>query len=809
MNIVNTECIDMNDIYTRKRKLEIDKPMNRLSYKDIYCFLENNKYFMNSIASKFMDATPESYIYLMEIMKDQLTENNYSYIIKIFVDNCLIYYHDLDSIKNFVMMSAIGQSVKDKIIPIIDYLKAIDRLSFNHDSISKRFNIYSLFDNTGYKYTIITDLCKLIDTYNYPNIVKMKLCIDEFFILNHFNEKITLDVAESLFIILLYYLIKIKPTEEGELLSIFKDIDTHVSKYMKDTHIDIAELYSTKTNPYQQAVLEKDPIDYINSNTIKMNDGWETLAKVFTFVYVYTNTLDDADNVGMLDVRIKPIVNFVTKTTLRKGIEFMEDKINVKELINPVDAIKIEEDGHYDFETVQDDLPKDYVVHSKDITITDVSQIWREVEKINAYIKSCIKALAEFYMQDANPMGCIDLNEKNFVDYVHTEDDGRFRLTVKHFRIYDIEKFENDDHHALDIYLQNLDRVFHNMFFNSKYFVKMECSSDYGLYIYLVSRYTVELDIEEEDNKDLSPDVYKVAYDLKVKAEEIQAFHDNHYETLLKVIGYLNHPNSIAASHVTLRQFKMINHLITYILGDNSSIATFVERVKENMGNTAREEVDRIYKEENTDDSSKDMYARGEAVQLLEKIVSNIGSVNEDAGSVLNTLALAWQGFKSKAKNFNAKQKEMSRDMDMNFNGFMRSMKKALVGDRREQIIRGEICPSLSKIIKVSVALIAAGVATGTVAVPAIGALGLLGMSKMMTNKEVGFIIDEIDIELKVLDREVQKAESSGSPKKYRNLLSIQKKLLRERQRIQYKYALAGKKIRPITDFNKGAGVTD
>ena len=803
---MNTDCIDMNDIYTRKRKLELDKPMNGLSYKDIYRFLENNKYFMNSIASKFMDATPESYIYLMEIMKDQLTENNYSYIIKIFVDNCLIYYHDLDSVKNFVMMSAITQSVKDKLISIIDYLKTIDRLSFNHDSISKRFNIYSLFDNTGYKYTIITDLCKLIDTYNYPNIVKMKLCIDEFFILNHFNEKITLDVAESIFIILLYYLIKIKPTE-GEALSIIKDIDTHASKYIKDSHIDILVLYSSKTNPYQQAVMEKDPIKYINDNTIKMNDGWETLAKVFTFVYVYTNTLDDADNVGMLDVRIKPIVNFVTKTTLRKGIEFMEDKINVKELINPVEAIKTEEDEHYSFESVQDDLSNDHVVYS--ITVTDVSQICREVEKINSYLKTCIKALAEFYMQDANPMGGIDLNEKNFVDYVHTEDDNRFRIMVKHFRIYDIEKFENDDHHALTIYLENLDRVFRNILFNSRYFVKLECSSDYGLYIYLVSKYTVELDIEEEDNKDLSPDVYKAAYDLKVKAEEMQNFYDSHYETLLKVIGYLNHPNSIAAERVTLREFKMINHLITYILGDNSIIATFMERAKKEKGNTTREEIDRIYKEENSDDTIKNMYDRGEAVQLLEKIVSNIGSVNEDAGSVLNTLALAWQGFKSKAKNFDAKQKEMSRDMDMNFNGFMRSMKKALVGDRREQIIRGEICPSLSKMIKVSVALIVAGVASSTVVVPAIGALGWLGMSKMMTNKEVGYIIDEIDIELKVLDREIQKAENSGSPKKYRNLLSIQKKLMRERQRIQYKYALAGKKIRPITDFNKGAGTSD
>ena len=92
-------------------------------------------------------------------------------------------------------------------------------------------------------------------------------------------------------------------------------------------------------------------------------------------------------------------------------------------------------------------------------------------------------------------------------------------------------------------------------------------------------------------------------------------------------------------------------------------------------------------------------------------------------------------------------------------------------------------------------ALAVVGVAAQSIYVPALAAVAGFALSKHTEKKERALILDEIDIELKVLDRELQKAESSGSSKKYRTLLTIQKNLQRERQRIYYGLASKGKRI--------------
>ena len=60
------------------------------------------------------------------------------------------------------------------------------------------------------------------------------------------------------------------------------------------------------------------------------------------------------------------------------------------------------------------------------------------------------------------------------------------------------------------------------------------------------------------------------------------------------------------------------------------------------------------------------------------------------------------------------------------------------------------------------------------------------------------FLNHQIDVELQVLDREISRAESSGSAKKYRQLLMIQKNLQRKRQQIHFGIAKSGKRI-PIS----------
>ena len=53
----------------------------------------------------------------------------------------------------------------------------------------------------------------------------------------------------------------------------------------------------------------------------------------------------------------------------------------------------------------------------------------------------------------------------------------------------------------------------------------------------------------------------------------------------------------------------------------------------------------------------------------------------------LNAIKLAIEGLKGKMKDLGAKEKEMSRNLDINMNHFMNSMKNAMTNDRREAII--------------------------------------------------------------------------------------------------------------------------
>lgn len=168
---------------------------------------------------------------------------------------------------------------------------------------------------------------------------------------------------------------------------------------------------------------------------------------------------------------------------------------------------------------------------------------------------------------------------------------------------------------------------------------------------------------------------------------------------------------------------------------------------------------------------------------------------NKKAINSINDAKLAWQGIKAKLKGASAKEQEMSRDLDMEFNHMLKTMKMTYGTDHREEIITGEVNHSLSKIIKIGIGLAGIGVAAHSAVLPVIGAVALFARSKYTTNKEKKMIIDEIDIELQVLEREIQRAESSGSTKKYRQLLTIQKNLQRRRQEIYYGLTKKGQRV--------------
>ena len=133
---------------------------------------------------------------------------------------------------------------------------------------------------------------------------------------------------------------------------------------------------------------------------------------------------------------------------------------------------------------------------------------------------------------------------------------------------------------------------------------------------------------------------------------------------------------------------------------------------------------------------------------------------------------------------------------DVIFNHFIKSCKQALISDRREAIIKGSVIPSFSKCIKISLVLAGLGFATGGIAVPVLTAIGGLIASKKLTQRERSLLLDDIEVEILVIDKELQIADSNNQINKYRALMKMKKDLQRQYQRIKFNVRV-GKDIIP------------
>ena len=176
------------------------------------------------------------------------------------------------------------------------------------------------------------------------------------------------------------------------------------------------------------------------------------------------------------------------------------------------------------------------------------------------------------------------------------------------------------------------------------------------------------------------------------------------------------------------------------------------------------------------------------------KIPESSKSDGTKAQKILANIKLGLNGLKTKIKDLDTKQKEACRNLDNAGRAFATATKNALVSDSREAIIKGQVVPSFSRCIKG--AIILAGVAHFSLPAAVIGAIGALALSHKLTKTERLLLLDEIETELEVVDKELQIADSNNQTNKYRELLKIKKNLQRQYQRIKYNVRV-GKDILP------------
>lgn len=777
MNIVDNK-ININDIYLRKRKLSTEKVFIDVKYDEIVNILDSKVNVLNRLNKLLDSATPESYIAVLSLFGlPEYTECNRlcsSFITNKFKNDCIVYYHDLEEIENLLANSDVDIEKRDIISRVLSYLSNIDRLSFNHDSIMNRFNLYNLFDQFTRSYDILITLCNYIDTYNYTDLIKVKLAIDEFFILNNFNEKISIDETEASIAIFMYFFFKKNKKCDLDIES----INDHISKYTKnvDKFNILFELRRMNIDIKDYSSIE----EIIEDMHRKLNNA-KTIANYIKCIYIYKYANDpnlNIEDVNKIDIFTQPMYTVSEYNNIKEGIEMMKDKINTSCIDNQT------ADRTRFFYESEDYTKANHDIGIKaDVRISDISEIIRSCELVKRYVEQHCKTLVKEPLVFYDTYK--DLNISNY--FGHIDAAGKISFNIAIGQIY----FDRD---MLPV-VENLRKALENILYNTNCFPIVEVL-DTDLLISVITKYEVNTTDQESV---IGEEIVRVFNILKDHEKDLEAYMRDMHSRVDSILYVLNNDSQIAKT-IGKREFVNLNDIITKVYGDNKNLQQFVDSVKYHQNPNAKF-IEELYNLDKGEDEKIELNITNyeEAVNILEQLVMNRSNTQPLNENVINTLQLAWQDFKGKVKKLSAKEQEMSRDMDMNFNNFVRSMKNSLSGNRREAIIRDQLCPSLSKMIKIGIPVAATAIINPII--PAISALSWMVLSKVATDKEVAFILDEFDIELKVLDREIQKAEQGGSPQKYRKLLTIQKKLMREKQKIQYKYALSGKRIKMVSNY--------
>jgi hypothetical protein len=163
--------------------------------------------------------------------------------------------------------------------------------------------------------------------------------------------------------------------------------------------------------------------------------------------------------------------------------------------------------------------------------------------------------------------------------------------------------------------------------------------------------------------------------------------------------------------------------------------------------------------------------------------ITNTTYVNEL--SITNSLKLASENLKRGIQSLADKDKILSRQVDASVNTIISSAERAMQKGNREAVIKGQLIPSASKVIHWGLATGAAWLVNPVIAV--VGVIGAIACAKTSQAKERQLILDEIEVELNLCEKQIKMAEDKDDMKALKNLYMTQRALQRQHQRIRYK----------------------
>ena len=804
--------IPMQTVVFRKQSLT---GMNNLAYMNEsrfidYAFIEPKKNSSYKVKKEYLNACDNSKFLnetgsiskvtkvinsIMESGSNSQKEETVRYI-----NNNLLPKLNRDSTSIFVNQinkNLLNENYTNSINDTISIYKECDRVLNNDMKLSKRFNFDKFIQENYNKKTpkeLVFSLCEMIDTYNITPKQKYYIALEsvQYALYNSpvKMDNVVKDITD-------YFLLResiIPDNIMSDYISCVKD-----NQFLSPE--ELSKLKIVK-NDSRTSYLSK--INYISS--ISDNER-------------VRNTLDRIRNISTEEDAsqyIKDVYNSIMNDVTLSD----SDKTELKNSINMIPLV-----------SGVDQLFIDYEINKIDGALLSTRDLTETVNYINEYFEDneMISApnirnnIEEFkYSQDKTPktfarlMGRFNINSEYSANVV----------SESLSELYSIMKSVYDKSDCIDEeYLNLIDRT-------EKYANQKDCNKIYKAILKEIT--SVDNTIEEgtlDENKYL-----KYRYILEESLQKMGQYIDfmeyipynescvdmngmefEDYVSLIETlmigadnVNKLNKEELLSSISDNIRLFtsdydnlrNLSNILMISKCVDKSAYENILIRRSGNDDCTKAEELIianevsyiRSYKPKNIDIISESLLSI-EAVNVLENaflektITEGLDTKKKKTKLNVNDIKIAFKAFQAKIQKLDTKVKSMWQSIDIKGNTIINSIQQSMKSDRREQIIKGSIIPSMSQCIKQIIAIAGTSAVGAFFGAPYIGvltAVGIFASNKILNDRERQIIYDEIDTELKVVDKEIEMALQDGDTKKYRFLLTYQKKLKRERMRIKY-----------------------
>ena len=693
------------------------------------------------------------------------------------------------------------------------------RVLTNQEKLSKRFNVDKIVRENIYRpERAINELCSLIDTYEIPPHYKMNIAMENVAYTLYKNGA-TISDSDMLDLIVEYFMnrdMTISDDTYGnykrvlEENTIFSEVIPHTS-VAKEVLNNPGNYYSSMMNK----VFSESDDSYISTVLLQEANNINTEADAYSFIedissYMDTNNLTE-DEIARLGCAVNNISNYspVSDDFVKIKSKEIFDKDNYDKLCSCDCVIpskqSIEEkdifSDIFDKSSYLNTFNEAEGVSGKNDIDTLIAKFKAEQDKSPNKVKqfitklhtkspeSIIKGIPDIMnivriaiiiaLAAVTPIGPIiaavtaliswllsrKINEKEATRLLNTIRSEKTKIKNK------IEKTSNDKKKKeLESYLSSLE------------------SSESKVEEYLEG-------LDGEDRSDNSDD--DLDDDLDVDFECTVQNVSNILTMTNEVMEFDASKLSMFDNIEKLAKAGLLNDISTLVAESSISIKDYTDLLTDTYNNSNNVIVRTAIT------SSLNSIRKGSELPPCRAIIAaNIANKALEEASYeivqekvnLNNIKLQLQNAKSKLKELSTKEKSMWQTVDAQSSGLVKSIEKAMTSDRREAIIKGSIIPSFSKCIKGAIALAGIGIFFGPL--PAIIAgVGGMAVSTVLNNREKKLIYDEIETELKVVEKQAEIAQNDGDMNQYRFLLNYQKKLTREAQRIKYGLKVKGRDI--------------